>query len=170
MIVRFWMPGTAVLASAAAAFAPCSASASLIDFLSTPAGIVGGMSYTSFRVEWEITQNPNGTYHYVYDFLDAAQGTLTPEVSHVILELSDNITKSDLFNFVGVGVEVDDVEFGSFSDSPSNPGFPTGESIFGVKLNTVAGNHLDFRTAGGTRVVWVMRSDFEPPSKRAKSF
>lgn len=31
-------------------------------------------------------------------------------------------------------------------------------------------SRLDFRTAGGTRVVWVMRSDFEPPSNLAKSY
>ena len=38
------------------------------------------------------------------------------------------------------------------------------------RAGPVRESRLDFRTAGGTRVVWVMRSDFEPPSNRTKSF
>ncbi len=125
------------LLGAAVAAAPALA---VSGFLSTPAGsgVTSGGNYAptadGFRIDWNITQNPNSTWHYEYDFTDGGGQVLSPAVSHIILQLSSNITESDLFNFDFAG-DVADVEFGTFGPTPSNPGFPAGESLFGVKID-----------------------------------
>lgn len=123
-----------------------SASASLMGSLSTPSsgGLVGGGRYAhnppppnaeGFIVSWNVSQNPGGTWHYNYTFSNSSGEGLTPAVSHFILQLSANITPQDLFNFNGNFMNA---EFGTFGDGPSNPGIPSGQSIFGVKINTTS--------------------------------
>lgn len=128
------------LASIAAAIVLASnASASLVDFAATPDAVVGGGMYadsqSGFRIDWTISQNMDGTWHYRYDFTDAAQNVLMPTVSHIILELSDNIQESDLFNYGN-----SNPEFGTFGEGSGTPGFPGGGSIFGVKLDLTQAN------------------------------
>lgn len=110
-------------------------SAALVDSISTAEAIVGGGLYGpddgGFRIDWNVSQNTDGTWHYRYDFGSADGGQLARAVSHVILELSDNISENDLFNFENA----DEVEIGIFGESPSNPGFPDGGSIFGIKID-----------------------------------
>lgn len=148
-MVSSYLGGGMAIVAGAALLAPATASASLIDFLSTPpdAGIVGGGDYNEaaggFRVHWTITLNPGGTsYHYKYEFTDQGQNPLNRTVSHIILQLSENIAEEDLFNFVGV--HKGEVEFGTFGPAPGNPGFPGGETIFGVKLGGDGSNTIEF--------------------------
>ena len=89
----------------------------ITGFLSTPptSGITSGGNYAptadGYRIDYDITQNLDGTWHYEYDFSDAAGGSLAPAVSHIILQLSSNIMPSDLFNFGG---DAGTQEFGPF--------------------------------------------------------
>jgi len=115
---------------------PHAASGALIGYLTTaqPDEIIVGDKWinTGFRIDWDVSQNGDGTWHYEYTVSNRNGGSLTPGVSHVILQLSENILASDLFNFEG---DIADYEIRTYGAQPSNPGFPTGESIFGIKLN-----------------------------------
>jgi len=110
-----------------------SASAALTGFLSTPDGMVGGSEWASppdgegFRLDWEISQNPDMTWHYKYTFSKENQEPLIAfAVSHLILPLSEDIEPEDLYNFSD---NVDEWEIDTFGPAPGNPGFPAGESI-----------------------------------------
>ncbi len=126
---------------------PGQVSAGLIGFVSTSGGdLATGDKYVSskegFRLDWEVSQNEDGSWHYEYTFSDKGQGGLTPAVSHVILQLSQNIQPSDVYDFAG---DVGSVSFGTFGPQASNPGFPTGQSIFGVKIDLDdSQSHIEF--------------------------
>lgn len=113
-------------------------------YLSSPAGsglVSGGEAWTSppgFRVIWTVTQLNWSTWHYRYEFRNESGGPLSMLVSHMIIPLSENFTEEDLFN---PGLDVGDTEIGTFALSTSNPGFPVGESLFGVKID-MAGEQL----------------------------
>ena len=86
-----------------------------------------------FSVIWTIYENPDHTWHYKYDFYKGNGEPLEKLTSHFIISLSDNIQESDLFNFSS-DIE-DPPTFGTFGPSKSNPGFPTGETISGIKFD-----------------------------------
>jgi len=119
---------------------PQTASANLADVRSTylGGGLEAGGNWASapdgegFQIAWEITQGYTGLWHYRYTLLNESGDGLTPEASHTIFELSTNITSEDLFNFSG---DIQSVEFRTFGEAPSNPEFPDGEDIFGVKFD-----------------------------------
>lgn len=110
----------------------------LVGVLSTEsAGLVsGGKTWGSggegLTVSWMVSRNDDGTWHYEYSFSNAGGGTLKMEVSHFIISVSDNLTPSDVFNFGG---DVQDTELRTFGDEPSNPGFPAGRSMYGLKID-----------------------------------
>lgn len=117
-----------------------SLQASLVDFLSTPdtSGLISGNdgwgpNEDGFRVTWTISQNPDLTWHYKYEFTKADGTALEKLTSHFIISLSDDIQETDLFNF-SVDSNADEIEFGTFGPASGNPGFPSGKSIFGVKI------------------------------------
>ena len=118
-------------------FLTASLHASLTGFLNTPDGLYSGddgwsHSEGGVRVSWTITQN-GSIWHYEYAFSKSDGTPLTKDTSHFIIELSENIQAGDLYNFTG---DIDGTpEFGTFEPGNENPGFPVGESIFGVKIN-----------------------------------
>ncbi len=85
-----------------------------------------------FQIKWTISQNDDQSWHYKYDFFKANGDPLRKLISHFDFSLSDNITADDLYNF---GSDIGEVTFGTFGPGPGSPAFPTGESIFGVKLD-----------------------------------
>jgi hypothetical protein len=116
-----------------------SLQASIVDALSTPdtSGIIAGdngwgPNEDGYRVTWTISQNLDLTWHYKYEFSKANGDSLDKLTSHIIISLSDDIEESDLFNF---GSDVQGWNFGTFGPAPGSPGFPTGESISGVKID-----------------------------------
>lgn len=116
------------------------ANANHVGFLQTPSssGIVSAGSWAppaggqGYRVTWDISQNPDDTWHYEYTFTRQDGGSIMPRTSHVILQLSDTATEDDLFKFEG---DLEKVEYGDFGPGAGNPGFPASESIYGVKIN-----------------------------------
>lgn len=125
------MAGAAIASSAATAHAYTGS-------LSTPAasGMVSGGNWSvsngGFEIAWDVNQNPDGTWNYHYTLSRVAGAQLTPGASHAVFQLSSNITSEEIFNFGG---NYGEAEFGTFGPHPSNPGFPTGLSIFGIKID-----------------------------------
>lgn len=116
-----------------------SLQAGIVGFLSTPdtSGLIAGddgwsPSGGGYRVTWTISQNPDLTWHYKYEFSKGDGSPLSKLTSHIIISLSDNIEESDLYNF---SADIEDVDFGLFGVGSSNPGFPEGEDISGVKFS-----------------------------------
>ncbi len=91
-----------------------------------------GLNEDGFQIEWTISQNADQSWHYKYDFFKANGDTLRKLISHFDISLPDDITADDLYNF---GSDIGEVTFDTFGPGPSNPGFPTGDSISGVKLD-----------------------------------
>lgn len=113
----------------------------LDGFLSTPDvdGLVSGADWAAppdadgVRIAWEASDNQDGTWHYEYWVTNQFGDPLEMDaLSHMILGLSDNITEDDLFDFSESVLSWDIDEFGP---GPSNPGFPKGETIFGLKVD-----------------------------------
>lgn len=116
-----------------------SAALGVVGSLSSPSELIvgGNWANTGYVVSYAVTQNGDGTWHYEYSLRTISGANLTPNTSHFIIQLSENINpQTDLFNFSG---PISQVEYGTFGPAPSNPGFPTGESIFGMKINTTNG-------------------------------
>jgi len=106
--------------------------------LSTPSGsgmFAGGQTWAyppGFRLDWEVTQTTPSTWHYKYTFTDENGGELSMLVSHMIISLSDNIQKQDLFNFDTYAVEWG---IGTFGLHSGNKEVLIGEIMFGMKLS-----------------------------------
>ena len=116
-----------------------SLQATIVSSLSSPvaSGVFSdggdwGSDGDGFQIQWTISQNLDQSWHYKYEFLKANGEPLRKLVSHFDFSLSDNITAEDLYNFSS---DIDEVTFGTFGPGPSSPGFPTGESIYGVKFD-----------------------------------
>jgi len=142
-----------LLAMAAVLLVPLAAQADLIpvsaaDFTgsrSTPdaSGVVAADGWTAanggFKVTWAITQE-GPTFHYSYTFSNA-DGSIptTPDVSHLILEVSPNFTVQDILN-PSSGPVVGPTLFTAATapadqpgDNGGNPNLP--KDIFGIKLD-----------------------------------
>jgi len=111
----------------------------LTGSLSTPAdeGLVGGGATWSeaaggVTVSWVISQNADFTWHYKYSFTDTDGDPLGMLVSHFIISVSDDLTAEDVFNF---GMDVADFSVDTFGPAPGNPGFPEGQTIWGLKID-----------------------------------
>jgi hypothetical protein len=127
------------LACVAVVLVGVPASASLIDYRSTPdsSGLHGENPWApvptgeGFRVDWIISQNPDLTWHYQYSFSKQNGELLTHRTSHFIIQLSEDIEEEEIFNITG---DVSGWDFDTHGPSSGNPGFPPGESIFGIKF------------------------------------
>ena len=111
----------------------------LTGSLSTPAGegLVGGGATWSdaaggVTVSWVISQNVDLTWHYKYTFADGDGDPLGMLVSHFIISVSDDLTEDDVFNF---GMDVAGHGIATFGPAPGNPGFPEGQTMWGLKID-----------------------------------
>lgn len=103
----------------------------------TPTGITGTAAWgkvPGYTVSWDISQSGN-IFHYVYDI-----SVPSKDISHTILELSDNITQDNInsliFNFRVNGSSKSTPTPRLFSPSDpgnSNPGLPS--DIYGIKID-----------------------------------
>lgn len=108
------------------------------------AQIVTGGDYATdagtFAVSWEIAPITGG-YRYEYTF-SGYDGPAIPAISHFILDLTDDcVTPGDpacVTNAIYAGGTT--LEFRAFGLQPSNPGFPVGTSIVGVKFDNTVGD------------------------------
>jgi hypothetical protein len=108
--------------------------------------IITGGNYSSqnFTVSWEITPGA-GTYNYKYSFTNFG----APDLSHVVLDLSAVCTGAAagcVQNAASNGV-IGALEYGMFGPHPSNPGFPAGATIQGIKFDDLDGSGAGFYIA-----------------------
>lgn len=116
-----------------------SVQAGLVGSLSTPGsdGLVsGGKTWApkgeGLTVSWDVSQNTDGTWHYEYSFANGSGKSLKSEVSHFIISVSPTLKCSDVFNFTG---DFGSKEIKEFGPHPSNPNFPAGQTMFGMKID-----------------------------------
>jgi hypothetical protein len=86
-----------------------------------------------FKIAWDVEKNAAGTlWEYTYTITGAAT-TLSKDLSHLILQVSDTATIDNFFNF-SPGIASGDPRTYSPSDSgKSNPGLPA--DIYGFKFD-----------------------------------
>lgn len=102
---------------------------------STGGGLVGNGDWDDISVSWNITQAAS-VFHYEYTF----SGLSDRSLSHVILDVSDNCGGCGSKCVHNADYDVagnPSYYYGTFGTSPSNPGFPAGGSIFGVKFDNM---------------------------------
>ncbi len=118
-----------VLLSVLAAL-PIAARGALVSSpISTADGsVIGGGDWaTGVSLGWSVADT-GSAYLYTYTF-----NAPSPGLSHFDLEISGNFTASNI-------LEISDVyKIGTFSAGPSNPGWPAGESLYGIKFDDIAG-------------------------------
>lgn len=135
MRMSFMSLGAGALALVAAVGSNAHATVLTGSLSTATGGLLAGGNYATggFVISWNISDNPNGTWNYNYTFTRPNGSEVSgPAVSHIILQLSQTFTPSDLLSFNNSNIE--SVEFGSFGPGPSNPGIPG--SLSGLKFNT----------------------------------
>lgn len=91
--------------------------------------IIGGGDWeTGVSLGWSITSTAGG---YLYEYTFAAPA---PGLSHFELQISGNFTESNILD-----ITPDTYEIGTFSTGPSNPGWPEGETLYGIKFDDISG-------------------------------
>lgn len=113
--------------------------AGLIGSLFTPdsSGVVAGddgwaANLDGFGVKWTVSQNQDLTWHYKYEFFDKNGALQDKKTSHFIISLSEGVVHDDII--IGENSDIEDWSIDTYGEHESNPGFPTGESIYGVKF------------------------------------
>lgn len=107
----------------------------------TGGGVIGtqnwGTGGDGFKISWDITQ-VGSNFHYIYSITDATGGALSKDMSHFILQLSNNITgqnfASNIFNVSGATITDGPRTFSPSDPGSSNPGLPG--DIYGIKFET----------------------------------
>ena len=86
----------------------------------------GPWSFGDSTIEWTVTDNENGTWHYQYDLSVPAA-----DISHFIIEASPSFEVDNLFNlnFPGTSYELET----HLSGSAGNPSLP--DNIYGPKFD-----------------------------------
>lgn len=113
--------------------------ATYIGSLSSPStnGLVsGGVAWAAgeegFMVKWTVSQNPDFTWHYKYEFFDQEGEDLSMLVSHFIITVSEGIGYDEIYN---ISNDVAELSISTFGPSPSNPNFPVGQTMYGAKFD-----------------------------------
>jgi hypothetical protein len=91
----------------------------------------GSTAQGGFSVSWDITKSGN-IWHYSYTFSDINGGYLPKNISHVILQVSDNFTINDISNVTGASLSYDSPK--TYDSGVSNPNMPS--SIYGLKFDS----------------------------------
>ena len=116
-----------------------SASAGLMDSISTTDELMasGDWFTDGFKVAWEISPilgELDYRWHYRYEFTKSDDSSLAKDVSHFIIQVSENFTSDDISG----GLVPDWYDAGN----PSNPGIPG--AIWGIKIDLDGENGFSF--------------------------
>src|SRR5260370_5532574 len=103
-----------------------------------------------FTISWAITNPVAGTWHYSYTLAGTPNGSGGVGLSHFILDTSDNCinvaagTLADPNCITNITISSVTVALipGDYNASTSNPNFPAGADIIGVKFNVTGGPPL----------------------------
>ncbi|MCD6174314.1 MAG: PEP-CTERM sorting domain-containing protein [Planctomycetes bacterium] len=118
-----------------------NASATLVDSISTTDELTASGDWLAdgFTVAWDISPKGDGTWHYEYDFTKSDGSPLTKDMSHFIIQVSENFTCEDIFNGSDGGIIVGP-EWSKIDKS--NPGIP--DLVWGVKIDGLEQNSFSF--------------------------
>jgi hypothetical protein len=104
----------------------------------------GDDEWTPSRIDWEVTDNGNDTWHYEYIL-----SVYRADVSHFILETSDTFTSENIFNVVSPGTQI---SIGSFSPDGGNPSMP--DEVYGIKFDETTGTTVTISFDSDRDPVW----------------
>lgn len=138
--------GVGLVLTASSAFAAASFTGTLATANVTPKDglLIGtGQWAVNTSLTWIVSQNANGSWHYVYNF-NAPIG----DVTAMIIGVSPNFTTADVSNLTGT---FQNFTVGTFGISPEYPSIPG--SIYGLQV---------FNAEGGTSVSAAFDSDRAP--------
>ncbi len=127
------------------------ASGYLTGCLREPTGLLDNSGTTAWNgayIAWEITPTANG---YLYEYTWSAT---SKAVSHIILGLSENCTETNscIWNLQAPAGTT--TSFGNWSSGPSNPGFPSSASFWGIKFDETTGTTYSFSFESNRVPVW----------------
>lgn len=146
--------GLATSLQAAPVYDTTVAPANYAGSRSTPTEIIAGGNWGTGSLSWAIVMGGVGDWTYTYTF---SADWDAPAISHFILDLSDNCTSSvsGCVSNIDTDFTVGGVEYGTFGVHPSNPSFPAGASITGIKFDDLNGDDIFVFTFDSTRApVW----------------
>jgi hypothetical protein len=108
-----------------------------------------------FKISWSIV--PLGqTFHYIYTITDAAGGPLNKALSHLLLEISPNITQNNIAQIIyntTPNFTEDSPKTFTPQDGNSNPGMPG--NLYGLKFEDFANSSLPVIDFISTRIpIW----------------
>lgn len=122
-----------------------------IGSLSTQGGGLtgqGGWASGQVTFGWTVTQNQDQSWHYEYVF---DRGSVSGNLSHLIIETSTNLIEGDIMNAVPVIQDGDPQWYKS--QGKSNPGLPG--AIFGIKFeNPVQSSIVTFEFDSPRAPTW----------------
>lgn len=96
-------------------------------------GLTGNGAYaSSFNVSWSISKT-GSTYHYLYTL-----GGLNKDLSHTIIQVSDNFTANNIWNATQGSASGDPTTYSPSDPGNSNVGLPA--AIHGIKFNGATGS------------------------------
>lgn len=81
-------------------------------------------------LRWDITEQGGGMYKYEYTW-----NTLTKDLSHIIIELTDGITIAGDNIYLPAGA-TSEIQSDGYQEDEGNPGLP--HELYGIKVNTNA--------------------------------
>lgn len=91
--------------------------------------VIGGGDWTTgVSLGWSVTDTSEG---YLYSYTFTAPD---PDLSHFDLQVSGNFTAANILDIS------DTYELGYFTEGPSNPGWPEGETLYGIKFDDIQGD------------------------------
>jgi len=131
----------------AALLLPAAAGAFTGQLWSTSSGILGTGSWITpgpAWIEWNVTQNPDDSWLYSYDFHHPESAT-----SHFILEVSESFTVDDIIRMQG---NYSGYELKEHLSGPGNPNMPG--SIYGIKFDNAWGVDSHFELTTMRTPVW----------------
>ena len=115
-------------------------------------GVVTGGDYLTDAlnqtVAWNIINLGLNSWSYQYTFMNFS----SPDVSHFILDLTDDCVDPGDTGCVSGPSGI--VEFNDFGPHPSNPGFPVGMEIVGVKFDFGGGSPFSYFFTSNRAPVW----------------
>jgi len=138
---------------------PTLASAYLISYSGSLSSLSGGLQGTGFwpddgprggtTISWVVSQNDDGSWHYVYNLT-----VPRADVSHFILETSEDFTSADIINPTGPYASYSigwNTGFPGVNTQP-NPYMPDDE--YGIKFDSTYGTTLVFTFDSPRMPVW----------------
>lgn len=132
LAVACWLPGQAAHADTAISLTSgYLTTATGNNFGIAATGAWAGASPAGFKIEWEVTAITGG-FHYEYDISDAGGGGLNKDLSHIILQISNDAVLADFSNFSTPYTTGDPTPYSTSGSSGSNPNMPN--PIYGFKF------------------------------------